>query len=174
VVVKNTLDDNLDWTTLQIENISHSNRIDVKNGNEIVFNFESIYLPDSTTDEPNSHGYIAYKIKPKENISIGNIVQNSADIIFDFNEAIKINKALTEVVDDIIGFLLYPIPTENYIYVSSKAEIASIKISDNIGKLVLQNTNKNQIDVSNLTQGLYFVKIIDINGDIGFKKMIKK
>jgi len=70
VRVDNVLDPNLDWTTLQLERLSHPNRVEIKNGNEVSFIFNDIYLPDSTTDEPNSHGFIAYKIKPKQAIAI--------------------------------------------------------------------------------------------------------
>lgn len=47
VVVTNDLDLNLDWDTLQLENISHDNNVVIKNGNKIEFIFENINLIDS-------------------------------------------------------------------------------------------------------------------------------
>ncbi|HAT64570.1 MAG TPA: T9SS C-terminal target domain-containing protein, partial [Flavobacteriaceae bacterium] len=61
VRVTNELDPNLDWTTMQLENISHSNRVEITDGSSVEFIFENINLPDATTNEPESHGYIQYK-----------------------------------------------------------------------------------------------------------------
>ena len=62
VNVENTLDNRLNWTTMQLESLSHTGRVEIRDGNEVKFIFNDINLPDSTSDEPNSHGFIAYKI----------------------------------------------------------------------------------------------------------------
>ena len=181
VVVTNDLDTNLDWSTLQLESLSHNNRVAIKNGNEIEFIFENINLPDSTTDEPNSHGFITYKIKPKTDIALGDIIPNKADIFFDFNEAIETNTATTTIVNvlavnenTLLDFSVYPTPTESILNVKSKTEIIKIEIYSKLGQLIIKSKTENQIDVSNLTQGLYFVKVEDINGKFGVKKIVKK
>ena len=181
VVVTNDLDANLDWSTLQLESLSHNNRVAIKNGNEIEFIFENINLPDSTTDETNSHGFIAYKIKPKTDIALGDIIPNKADIFFDFNEAIITNTATTTIVNTLsvnenmlLDFSVYPTPTENTLNIKSKTEIVKIEIYSKLGQLVLKNTDKNTIDISNLNQGIYFVKVANINGDFGVRKVVKK
>jgi uncharacterized repeat protein (TIGR01451 family) len=181
VVVTNDLDANLDWSTLQLESLSHNNRVAIKNGNEIEFIFENINLPDSTTDEPNSHGFIAYKIKPKADISLGDVIPNKADIFFDFNAPIETNTATTTIVNvlsvnenTLLDFSVYPIPTKNILNVKSKTEIVKIEIYSKLGQLILKNTMENRTDISNLTQGLYFVKVEDVNGNFGVKKIVKR
>ncbi len=180
VVVKNILDANLDWSTLQLESISHDNHVEIKNGNEVSFIFNAIYLPDSTTDEPNSHGYIAYKIKPKANIALGDVILNKADIFFDFNTPIETNTVTTTIVNSLsvndntlLNFLVYPTPTENILHIKSKTEISKIEIFNKLGQKI-KNISNNQIDISNLNQGLYFVKATDVNGNFGIKKIVKK
>ena len=180
VVVKNILDDNLDWSTLQLESLSHNNRVAIKNGNEIEFIFENINLPDSTTDEPNSHGFIAYKIKPNTDIALGDIILNKADIFFDFNTPIETNVATTTIVNTLavkenilLDFSVYPTPTESILNIKSKTKIIKIEIYNKLGQKI-KETTENQIDISNLTQGLYFLKAEDINGDYGVKKIVKK
>src|SRR5690606_15369057 len=79
VRVDNELDAKLDWTTMQLESLSHPGRVKITNGSEVSFIFDNINLPDSTNDEPNSHGFITYKIKPKSNVAIGDIFSNTAD-----------------------------------------------------------------------------------------------
>ncbi|WP_033961895.1 DUF7619 domain-containing protein [Psychroserpens jangbogonensis] len=69
----NILDDKLDWNTLELKSSSHDNRVEINNGNTISFIFNYINLPDSTLDDPNSHGYIAYKVKPKSNVIVDDV-----------------------------------------------------------------------------------------------------
>ena len=180
VVVKNILDDKLDWSTIQLESSSHDNRVAIKNGNEIEFIFENINLPDNTTDEPNSHGFIAYKIKPKSDVVVGDVISNKADIFFDYNAPVETNTATTTIVNvlnvnenTLLDFSVYPIPTENLLQIKSKSEIAKIEIFGKLGRLIQQSTNNN-VDVSNLTQGLYFVKVTDVNNNFGVKKFVKR
>lgn len=105
VRVNNILDDKFDWSTLQLENLSHEGRVEITNGNNINFIFDNINLPDSNTDEPNSHGFIAYKIKPKNNVVLGDVFMNTADIYFDFNPPIITNTAATKIVNPLPVFI---------------------------------------------------------------------
>jgi len=65
------------------------------------FRFDDINLPDSTNDEPNSHGFVTFEISPKENLPSGTEIVNSAGIYFDFNEVIYTNEVLNTLVDSI-------------------------------------------------------------------------
>lgn len=181
VVVANELDAKLDWSTLQLESMSHSSRVAIENGNKVEFIFENIHLPDSTVDEPGSHGFIAYKIKPKSNVVIGDIFSSTADIFFDFNEAIVTNTATTEIIAPLgmenyklSNYSVYPNPTSGVLLINSKTTITKIEVYNYLGQVVMENTNKDIIDISKLDTGLYFVKIKDVNGDSGMEKVIKK
>lgn len=59
VRVDHVLDSKLDWTTIQLESLSHTGRVEITNETDVSFIFNNINLADSTTDEPNSHGFIA-------------------------------------------------------------------------------------------------------------------
>ena len=54
-----------------------------------------INLPDSTSNEPESHGYIKFKVSPQADMVEGTQVENFADIFFDFNDPIRTNTTLT-------------------------------------------------------------------------------
>ena len=60
--------------------------------------FQDIHLVDSFHNEPQSHGYITYRIKPKNNLVIGDVINNSASIYFDFNAPVITNTQKTKVV----------------------------------------------------------------------------
>ena len=73
----------------------------------------------------------------------------------------------------LLSFSVYPTPSENSLNVKSKTEIIKIEIYSKLGQLI-KTTAKTKIDISNLSQGIYFVKVTDINDDFGIKKIIKK
>ena len=78
------------------------------------------------------------------------------------------------IYNNLLTFSVYPTPTENILNIKSKAEISKIEIYSKLGQLILLNQTENNIDISNLTNGLYFVKVTAINGDFGVKKIVKK
>lgn len=183
VNVKNILDNKLDWRTLQIESLSHQGRIEIKNGINVNFIFDDINLPDSTSNEPNSHGYIAYKIKPKSNVVLGDTFLNAADIFFDFNPPITTNTVSTTIVNTlsnenfkISDFLLYPNPTEEFLNIDSKNKLNDIKIFDINGRILKSlyiDDTKIKINISNFKSGVYFIQITD-NSQKTIQKFIKK
>ena len=181
VVVANELDAKLDWSTLQLESASHSNRVAIKNGNEVEFIFEDINLADSTSDEPNSNGFVAYKIKPKASIALGDVISNTANIFFDYNAAIITNTTTTTVVNALsvnnnalLNFAVYPTPTTNILNINAVSKVAKIEIYNKLGQLVLQEIAKDKVAITNLAQGFYFVKETYVNGDFGVKKIVKE
>ena len=185
VRVQNVLDANLDWTTMQLESLSHLGRVQITDGNMIEFVFDNINLPDSTTDEPNSHGYITYKIKPKNTVVIGDIIANTADIFFDFNLPITTNTVTTQIVETLSVsesvadvFSIYPNPTKNTIYIQGKENISKLAIRDLNGRLLKETTLPNpqqttEISMENTANGMYFLSIETAKGTYT-QKIIKK
>ncbi|MFK7749599.1 MAG: thrombospondin type 3 repeat-containing protein, partial [Kordia sp.] len=99
----------IDWDTFEPVDASHNYSVALVTGDnpELEFFFNDIYLPDSTTDEPNSHGYIAFRVKPKSTVQVGDIIDNRAAIYFDFNAPIITNKTETRIVEDTDGDTIY-------------------------------------------------------------------
>lgn len=172
VRVENVLDDKLDWVTMQLESLSHTGRVEIVNGSEVSFIFNNINLPDSTNDEPNSHGYIAYKIKPIDNVVLGDIFYNTADIYFDFNPPIITNTVATEIVEEQLSvsefenseFIVFPNPTNSKLTIQSRVGIREISIVDVNGRLLntldhLDLSVDVEVDVENLSNGIYFLII---------------
>lgn len=185
VNVENILDSKLDLTTLQLESLSHDGRVEITNGSQINFIFDDINLPDSTNDEPNSHGYITYKIKPLNTVQIGDIINNTADIFFDFNPAITTNTVSTEFVDqlsvseyELSSFSVFPNPTTGLLNLTSKTEVNAVNVLDINGRLLKElqfrsPTFNTKIDLSNLSKGIYFLNIKSIQGSNTIK-IVKK
>ena len=87
IIIVDTLDQNLDWSTLQIGDISHplpcSASFDAVNG-IITWTCDSIMLPPDTFP-PNGEGWVSFSIKPKSYLSSGTQIKNRASIKFDYN-----------------------------------------------------------------------------------------
>lgn len=182
VTVTNTLDEDLDWDTLQIDGISHNNYITIRNGNQMTFDFKSIYLPYSLANEPGSHGFICYKIKPKNNAVSGDLFHNDAQIYFDYNSAIHTNTVVTEVLSPLSNHdfgnnnkaSLFPNPTNGKIYIFTNFDIKSLAVYNMSGQKIAGIQNNIEIDLSGYSGGMYFIKIEDTTGKTIIKKILKK
>jgi len=96
VVVRDVLDPNLDPST--IDDISSSHPFDVEvSGQEITWTFEGINLPDSTANEPESHGAIEFTVLPYSTVPDGATIENHASIYFDLNEPVITNSTLNVI-----------------------------------------------------------------------------
>ncbi|WP_396192447.1 T9SS type A sorting domain-containing protein [Flavobacterium sp.] len=75
-------------------------------------------------------------------------------------------------------FTVYPNPTKGLVDISNDADasISSIELSDINGRVVkniIFNDNQTQIDISQLSQGMYLMKIVSDKG-IAVKKIVKE
>ncbi|MFN8393988.1 MAG: hypothetical protein U0176_04870 [Bacteroidia bacterium] len=94
VVVLDTLSPFLDLQTLAVKSSSHAMYTEILPGNVLKFTFRDIHLPDSTTNEPASHGYLTYEIKAAQGLNPEFEVRNGSAIYFDFNPPILTNFTL--------------------------------------------------------------------------------
>jgi len=181
VRIENLLDERLDWTSFQYEASSHDPVVEIYDDNYVHFRFDNILLPDSTSNLAESQGYIAYRIKPIEGIQIGDIIDNQADIYFDFNPPVITNEVNTEVVElsdvveeDRAQFIIYPNPAKNRLFIEGDEAVKSIEIFDWSGRSVANNQGQNSISVSGLGAGLYLCRIVDEMGRVGVRKVVKE
>ena len=163
VVVKDMIDAaKFDVSTLQVLNASHPMETRVA-GNKVEFIFDDINLG------PNQHGSVVFKIKTKSTLVEGNTVTNNANIYFDYNFPIETNTTSTtfqtlsngEFPTD-YSVLIAPNPTKNNVNINCNSNIQSIQLFDVQGRILmtqLANNSQSTVDVSNYTNGIYFVKV---------------
>jgi Secretion system C-terminal sorting domain len=181
IVVKDMIDlAKFDINTIVPMKGSHSFVTNITAGNKVEFIFENINLP---FDDANNDGYVAFKIKTKSTLVLGNTFSNTASIYFDYNFPIVTNTATTTIAalarqdfEFSNYFSVYPNPVSNVLNISAKESItvSSINIYNTLGQLVLvipnaQNTKT--VDVSSLTTGNYFIKINSDKGTSNTKFM---
>ena len=121
IVIADTLSDNLDWSTFEYIGSSHTAAVKLSN-NKLEFFYSNINLPYKAIDEPGSNGWVAFKIKPKPSVVIGDSLNNSAAIYFDFNLPVVTNTATT-----IVSSAATPVPV--------KLEYFSVNKKENFNQL---------------------------------------
>ena len=177
VVVKDEIDSaKFDVNSLQIMYASHPMVTRVA-GNKVEFIFDDINLG------PNQHGNVTFKIKTKSTLVAGNTVTNKANIYFDYNFPIETNTTSTtfqtlsnEEFPTDYSVVIAPNPTKNSINVNCNSNIQSIQLFDVQGRVLmtqLANNSQSTVDVSNYTNGIYFVKVLTGEGN-KVEKIIKE
>ncbi len=93
VVIRDTLDSNLDPTTFQVISSSHEEVLStfLEDNQYLTFEFKNIFLPDSTSDFEGSQGYINYQIRTIDGLPEETQINNTAGIYFDFNPPVITN-----------------------------------------------------------------------------------
>ena len=94
VFIFDTLDADLDFSTLEVVESSHELNLQMTPNGELRFNFFNIMLPDSGADEPGSHGWVLYRISPNTGLADPTEITNTSYIVFDQNYPIITNTTL--------------------------------------------------------------------------------
>lgn len=169
VRIEDQLSQYLDWSSLEVVSKSHNMFYALDANGKITFTFPQIWLPDSTTNEPLSKGYVSFKIKENINVPLNVPIENTASIYFDLNPPIITNT--TSNTNSVLSngsiaqsttLKIYPNPSNGLFHIVSNEMINEVRVFDLSGKQVFYRNDSNnhtQIDLSNLNKGMYVVKI---------------
>jgi uncharacterized repeat protein (TIGR01451 family) len=183
IYLLDTLDNNLDATTFTYLSSSHNVITQLLPGNILRFNYPNINLPDSTNDEPNSHGYVQYKVKRKQGLPVNTVISNTAYIYFDFNPPVVTNTVsatltlslgIHQAQTSLVDFEIYPNPTKGEFKIKNvKCKMERVDIYSLLGEKVYSRVLNSQLSTVNcqLNAGIYFVKVTTENG-VGVKRVV--
>ncbi|MFK7756921.1 MAG: carboxypeptidase-like regulatory domain-containing protein, partial [Flavobacteriales bacterium] len=91
VLVVDSLDQHMDFSSFVLTGSTHEVTADVDANGRVEFLFENINLPDSTTNEPESHGLVSFKVDFVDGITTGTELNQTAYIYFDNNPPVITN-----------------------------------------------------------------------------------
>lgn len=183
--VLDTLDSNLDLSSLEMINSSHYYNVSVNN-NIANFFFPNIMLADSLSDPLGSMAYVKYRIKPKTGLPAGTKIKNRAHIYFDYNPAVITNQTInnflspTSIQSRVTSgeITIYPNPAKDHLYVQfQKRGEKKITLTDVMGKTIFEKDcleDNCQIDLEEFSGGVYFVKIATEGEVLTGKILIEK
>lgn len=171
VKIVDELDVKLDETTVEMIDASHDYIME-RVGSDLTWNFANINLPPSVENTTIGKGYVVFRIKPKPGYAVGDIIPNTASIYFDTNPPIITNTFITEFVQNLNvsqfddrDFAVFPNPTTGVINIALKKTSLvndSVHLTDVLGKEIINqkiNGSNMSLDISQLSNGLYFLKI---------------
>lgn len=176
VIVEDIISGNADLNSFTVVSTSH-NCVISRNGNQVTYQFPGIMLPDSTNNEPQSHGYIKYKVNALSSLNIGEQLSDYASIYFDFNAPVITNNAVVTIVGltgmeqaSTAGMSIAPVPVrdnaqlrlQSHGAARVKVELMSIegKVLEAVyeGELTAGQHWVN-IPCGHLSNGFYFVRL---------------
>ena len=181
VYILDTLSSNLDWSTFSLINASHPVQVFHQSNGLVRFEFDQIWLADSTTNEPGSHGDLVYRIAEKSTCLAGCEIENTAYIYFDWNDAIVTNTTynLNENIigiheDGINGWSIYPNPANNYLQIRG-LETFNYEIHDFAGKSIFkgEGSENEMLDITKLMSGAYVITIESENAKLKVLRFVK-
>ncbi|MEO8088304.1 MAG: T9SS type A sorting domain-containing protein, partial [Bacteroidota bacterium] len=190
VYVRDLIDPSLDLSTLHMTGSSHPMSTTIYPNRMVEFKFENILLPDSNIDEPGSHGFVQYKIRPRTNLALPVVVNNEANIYFDSNFPVLTNTVSNTLVSDLnVGISsaedlkeitrVVPNPfrgeAEIILGESFKDSESELRVMNLCGALLFsKKTNSLSVKISGdkLANGIYFYEVRSNNGKRSMGKFV--
>jgi hypothetical protein len=184
VVIADTLHPLLDISRIRILDASHAMRVESPSNSVIRFVFQNILLPDSTTNEPFSHGFVKFELGLKP-LTLGNEITNRAAIYFDFNSPVITNTTLVKVVQTIAAHEVQPVrqcdlqpnPVHTYVTISLPDQYVpevSYQLSNSVGQIMSTNllNSSGILDLTAMPPGIYWLKLLQGEQTVCLSKLV--
>jgi hypothetical protein len=191
VVIIDTLDADLDWSTFKTLDASHGVDVFIDLNGVVTFTFDRInlaYTPKGVY-EPAAQGYVSYSIKAKSNVGPGTQLTNFADIYFDYNAPVRTNTTINTYATDTTNIpslklnehiALYPNPNNGSMQLSASENLGKtfhLEIYNLQGQIldnILQYEINTPINTQQLPVGIYILKVTTMDGRVHFVKFIRQ
>ncbi len=191
VVIRDTLSNLLDVTSVRPGASSHPYTFDISGGDILSFTFNNIMLPDSNVNLAGSNGFVKFRVDQQADLPLESEINNTAAIYFDFNQPVVTNTTLHTVGVPLITIVsvnqvpnsknqvkVYPNPVGTIAHF----ELAGISITDGLFELynVIGQPLRRQsfsgdafdFERENLGRGVYFFRIENSGVLIGSGKLV--
>lgn len=186
VVILDTLSQWLDPASVRPGAASHPFTFEVLDETVLRFTFSDILLPDSSSNEAASQGFVKFLVKQQPALDEGIRLENRAAIYFDFNEPIITNTEFHTISRDFIQVIsnnthnptagwdpltVFPNPSAGEVTFRlppGAPDAAAFLLHDQLGRVVSQGTfgeGTFSLQRAGLAPGMYFYRI-GINGQL--------
>ena len=184
VYLLDTISPLLDLTTFSILAASHGHEASLDDPRVLRFDFANIMLPDSGSDMAGSQGFISFRLRPVNNLAIGQQLVNAADIYFDFNEPIRTNDAVLNVEEstglnetEATVLVVYPNPVMDVLRIDLTSGVLRVDVLGADGRLVYSQraiAGTNQLDTRALIPGAYSIRVLFTSGAVQHARFVKR
>ena len=179
VVIRDTIDADLDIMTFKPTTRSHPYDLTIEEDNILIFSFPNILLPDSNTNEAASHGHVGFTMLHNGTLDPGTEITNRAAIYFDFNAPIITNTVLntifvsTGLKDQVWAenLQLYPNPTaDRFVIADEGLVLQRAELYDMRGARLLttpaQAPHRLEMSAAQVPPGTYLLRIFTDRGTV--------
>ena len=190
VVIRDTLPLGLDLSTLMVLGASHPHTWRLYGERILEVRFDPIILPDSTSDEAGSHGFVTFSVQPHSDLPPGDSIVNRAGIYFDYNAPVITNDAVLSVESlpvsvqqpgepHWLDFGLSPNPVSKHASValvlpeamSAEARISVRELQGKVVRELVCPAGQRQMHLSELPAGVYVVQV-SVGGFLGSRMLV--
>jgi hypothetical protein len=147
-------------------------------GNGVMrFEFPNIWLADSTTNEPASHGHLVYRIMENASCAYGTEIENTAYIYFDWNAPIITNTTynFNNWIEGISegsaqNIHVYPNPSSESITISCEGNF-DYQLVDLSGRIISTGhaSDLEFLNISKASAGIYQLNVQSNQGNSSIK-----
>lgn len=193
IVLLDTISTAMDMASLVMGASSHPYTYAVFGGNILQINFTNIRLPDSSVNSAASNGFVTFHLLPKASTPKGTLVQNRAQIYFDYNAPLSTN-SVYHTIDSVqlrvtatitnknllSEVMVYPNPFSDkaVIQLKSQQPLQNIIMSvyDVSGRMLQQKnvSSRVELDGSDFGNGMYLLQFVIGNDLIATAKLIRQ
>ncbi len=177
VTITDTLPEELDITTFQMALASHAHTYTFKPGRVVEWFFDDIMLPDSTTDLVGSQGFVKFRIRPVLPLLAGTMIENTANIYFDFNVPVitepsvlmvEFSTGLPQAYEQ-NGLSVFPNPATDLARVEGLSAFGTneLRVLTMDGRVILTRRvpqTRTILDVSAFASGVYIIEVRNAEG----------
>ena len=191
VMIKDTLSPYLNLATVRPGASSHPYEFEITGERTLKFRFPNILLPDSTTNEEASHGFVSFKVSQQPGLENGTVIYNDAAIYFDIFSPVITNETYHTIGEKFIEVILneeepevqvdmkvYPNPFVDYTNFEIPSDInetLKLVVFDLNGRILDQQSFESNIlkfDGRDLSAGIYFFRIEAVDQILSTGKLI--
>ncbi len=190
VVIRDTLAVWLDPLSVRTGASSHNYSFQLGGRGNLQFTFDNILLPDSTTNEPGSQGFVKFFVKVRPDVPHGTLLFNNAAIYFDFNDPIITNTTFhtvgtnylvsdTKDVPSVVpAFVVFPNPAYDQAVVKLSGfpvQNGQLELLNAQGQVLVRRTFRGDqvlLRAGSLPPGLYLIRVFDGANWLGSGKVV--
>jgi uncharacterized repeat protein (TIGR01451 family) len=187
VVITDTLPSNLDPGSIIMGASSHTFSWQLRDAGTLKFYYPNIQLPDSNINEPLSHGFVGFRIRPRLPLLPGDEIENIANIYFDYNPPIitepsvlvaEFSTGINERGPELMS--VRPNPTDGILEVRQSGENRSsgtLHVRSMDGRSVMEQRMSGpevRMDVQGLANGVYLLELLNESGLRATERFIKQ
>ena len=137
--------------------------------------FPNVLLPDCKVNEPASHGFASFRIRPRLPLQPGTVIENIANIYFDYNPPVITEPSvLTAEFSTGVGEMstdhlqVYPVPARTQLNVHSTILLTRLSILTLDGRMVREEPIQGHgasVGLQGLPSGAYLLRATDADGN---------